>query len=132
MATKAAMIRDVNLHRAGYQLRKLLIDQELMDDSQAWAQDMADHNRLIHGRTGADFSKSWSAVGENVGVADPRNWPDMMRAFIASPGHNANMLRGDYNRIGVGVATTLDGRAMYVCFRFAHLPTVKARPPARR
>lgn len=119
--SRATMIRDINDYRWSHKLRRLTIHPELMTDAETWALDMAAKNRLIHGTIGGDLSVGWVSIGENVGVADPSNWPDMLRSFIKSPGHNANMLRSDYNRIGVGRAFNKPGTAMYVCVRFAKI-----------
>jgi uncharacterized protein YkwD len=60
----------------------------------------------------------WMVAGENVGVGP--SVADVERAFMASPSHRANILKREYDAIGVYAATTADGR-VYVTQVFARL-----------
>ena len=47
----------------------------------------------------------WRKGGENIGVG--ADVDVIQNAFVGSPGHYANIV-GDYDRVGIGVATTAD------------------------
>lgn len=51
----------------------------------------------------------WTSYGENIaaGVATPRG---VVRGWMNSPGHRANILRCDFKHTGVGYATAPNGR----------------------
>jgi uncharacterized protein YkwD len=105
----------VNAVRAGVGLAPLQVDGELTAGCQAWAQHMADTDKLAHAPDiTAGISQYWLKVGENVGVGP--NVPTVMAAFVASPPHYRNIVDPDFNRIGVGVAYV--GGRQYTCHRF--------------
>jgi uncharacterized protein YkwD len=47
-------------------------------------------------------------IGENVGAAS--SVPEMHEAFMASPGHRANILEKNWVKMGMGIRTASDGR----------------------
>ena len=65
----------------------------------------------------ASVEPSWRAAGENVGTGG--EVPSLHNAFMASPGHHANIV-GDYNRVGVGVV--ISGSTIWVTFNFLRGP----------
>ena len=76
----------------------------------------------------AGVTHPWAKLGENVGTG-----PDVgsvMSAFIASPGHYANIIDPEFTHIGVGVVW--DGNRMFTTHRFMKLqgstPTTTAAP----
>ncbi|MFD8814003.1 CAP domain-containing protein [Streptomyces sp. NPDC059627] len=83
--------------------------------AQAHSEDMALHQNMSH--SGSDGSSpgdritsagyTWSAYGENVayGYASPEQ---VMAAWMASPGHKANILNCTFKEIGVGLARPND------------------------
>lgn len=65
----------------------------------------------------AGVTHPWAKLGENVGTG-----PDVgsiMQAFIASPGHYANIVDPEFTHVGVGVVW--DGNRMYTTHRFMKL-----------
>lgn len=65
----------------------------------------------------AGVTHPWAKLGENVGTG-----PDVgsiMNAFVASPGHYANIVDPEFTHIGVGVVW--DGNRMYTTHRFMKL-----------
>ncbi len=82
-----------------------------LDKSSTWlAQDMADNNYFEHtdrlgrsiGRRMTAFGyESWSMVGENI-AAGCKSPEDVVQAWMQSPGHRENILRPDFNEIGIG------------------------------
>lgn len=78
-------------------------DAQLMGKAQVWAEHLADIGRLEHsgnGRIDTRGITNWCGVAENVGYASS-TWATH-QAFLASPGHRANVL-GTYDRAGTGV-----------------------------
>ncbi len=71
---------------------------------------------------------SWSALGENVGVAptpysiDPavsiQTSTTLFNAFMASPAHKANIVNTGYTQLGVGAHKSSDGKLLYVTHVF--------------
>ena len=55
----------------------------------------------------------WSGIAENVGKGSSPT--SLHNAFMASPGHKANIL-GDYNYVGIGTDTS--GGSLYVTVVF--------------
>ena len=108
----------VNAERARHGLRPLGLDPRLSSAARRHAIDMARKNFFAHnsldGSTFLDRIRSsgylrgargW-AVGENIAwgsgaQASPRA---IGRAWMASPGHRANILSPSYRELGVGVA----------------------------
>jgi len=121
-AHSAAVSRSVlcllNRERARHGLRRLHSDRRLRRAAARHSNHMTrahffDHTtpagtsmsaRILH--TGyTRGSRAW-AIGENIawgsgGLASPRR---IVQAWMASPGHRANILDGRYREIGVGIA----------------------------
>ena len=69
--------------------------------ARAQALRMANSGTLFHNPRLRTAVSNWRWVGENVGYG-----PTVLavhRAFMASPGHRANILDRDYTQVGVGV-----------------------------
>ena len=108
----------VNRARRRHGLRPLRPNRKLRRAAQRHSMNMVREQFFAHvdpeGRTEVDriiaagFAKPnqpW-ALGENIAwgtgrLATPAN---IVRAWMASPGHRANILRRDYKRIGIGIA----------------------------
>ncbi len=80
--------------------------------AQAWAEHLAATNppTLSHDTWGTGYpAGTWYKVGENVGMAGTldvsKALPSIEQAFMASPGHRANILDPAYDHLGTGVAT---------------------------
>lgn len=95
------VFRLVNLERTRRGLGPLKISERLMLDARSWSQTQANRNRMYHSRMG---------YGENVayGQDSPQ---EVMRAWMNSRGHRANILNSKYTTIGVGAVT--NGRSIY-------------------
>jgi uncharacterized protein YkwD len=106
----------VNHHRALAGLAGLIVDARLTTAAQGHADDMARRQHMAHaGANGTDGGQRldnagypWSTWGENVaaGQATPT---DVLTAWLASPGHRANMLHGGVSHIGVAASTGSNG-----------------------
>jgi uncharacterized protein YkwD len=108
----------VNAQRARVGLGKLRLSRTLSKAARRHVRDMARRNYFDHNSlSGASFvdrirragylrrARSW-AVGENLAWGSgSRGTPgSIVRAWMDSPGHRANILSGKFRHIGVGVA----------------------------
>lgn len=114
-------VQHLNAERAKQGLPPLVVDGSMTVAARTWSGDMADGGFLAHApdiTVGAP--NGWRLVGENVGRGG--SVEGLVGAFMASPGHRANVLDSRFDRVGVGVATGDDGR-LYTTHRFADAPT---------
>ncbi|MFB7596366.1 CAP domain-containing protein [Streptomyces sp. NPDC056160] len=110
-AVVARVLELVNAQRAQAGCSALTANPTLAEAAQAHSEDMAAHQNMSH--TGSDGSAPgdritragyvWSTYGENVayGYSTPEK---VMAAWMASPGHKANILNCSFKEIGVGLA----------------------------
>ncbi|MEV0643704.1 CAP domain-containing protein [Phytomonospora sp. NPDC050363] len=104
----------VNDERAEAGCGALRVDAKVTSAAQAHADDMGARDYFAHdspeGRSAGDrldtAGYAWSGWGENIakGSADAEQ---VMRGWMDSPGHRANILNCDFDHLGVGV--NLDG-----------------------
>ncbi len=107
-----SMLRGVvaraNEARRRAHLLSLVADKNLTRAAGARARTMAAQRRLSH--DGWDSVVHGNATaGENIAY----NYPTadaVMRGWLASPGHRANILRAAYHRIGVGCVVDAGGK----------------------
>jgi uncharacterized protein YkwD len=94
----------VNSERGMRGMRPLKVTLSLMHSARSWSGRQASERRMYH--------SNWPGMGENVayGQKDPA---DVMRAWLTSPGHRANILNPKYTEIGVGVVIAGNGQAYY-------------------
>jgi uncharacterized protein YkwD len=108
----------LNAKRAHRGLPKLHLNWRLARSSRRHARDMATRKYFSHDSlSGADFvarirragylrgARSW-VVGENLawGSGDLATPGAIVRAWMNSPGHRANILTGRFRQIGIGVS----------------------------
>ncbi len=97
---EAALLAKISEDRVEHGLAPLRTKTSLMEHAQRHSAAMAIRNRLFHTvHFGAICC--WSAIGENVAYDETVAHAE--RAFMASPGHRANILDQDMSRVGVGV-----------------------------
>jgi hypothetical protein len=107
----AALTTLANNDRAAEGLGALVEDLELDAVAQAKAEDMARKGYFAHvspeGRTPwywLDTAKyPYTYAGENLAV-DFTDSADVERAWMDSPMHRANILKGQYTHVGIGIA----------------------------
>lgn len=94
----------VNSERGRRGLRPLRVSMSLMQSARNWSGRQASERRMYH--------SGWAGMGENVayGQRDPS---DVMRAWMNSTGHRANILSPRYSEVGVGVVMSGNGQAYY-------------------
>jgi len=101
--------RDLNSERGAAGLGKLRLDPELSKAARLHTWEMIRKSRLHHTsdeRLRARVT-NWVILGENVGMGP--GVTSLHKAFMDSPTHRANVMRADYNHVGVG-ARFKDGR----------------------
>ena len=104
---RRAVLCLVNRQRIEHHLPRLIASAKLDRSAQGWTDSMVDSDDFTHGRafmnrisaTGFD----WSTVGENIatGFLTPAA---VVRAWMRSPGHCANILDPAYREVGTGVS----------------------------
>jgi uncharacterized YkwD family protein/spore coat assembly protein SafA len=118
-ALENEVIRLVNSERAKKGLPALKANWQVSRVARYKSQDMIDRNYFSHTsptygspfRMLESFGISFSAAGENIAMG-LRTPSEVMRAWMESPGHWANILNPSYNEIGVGLAKSSRG----VCY----------------
>ncbi|MET0711371.1 MAG: CAP domain-containing protein [Jiangellaceae bacterium] len=105
-----------NQQRAAAGLAPLSVDVSLANAAQAHANDQATYDTMSH--SGSDGSNAGTRIqrtgyplqnwGENVAV-DFATAQQVVAAWMASPGHRANILSGNFTQIGIGIAFSADG-----------------------
>ena len=106
-SSESAVTSKINSVRAARGVHRLVTRSDLVRVARAQAQRMAVANRLYHNPRLARDVRNYRWAGENVGYG-----PDVAKvhnAFMASPGHKANVLDRDYTEVGVG-AVWANGR----------------------
>jgi hypothetical protein len=132
-ADEARVLSMVNSTRASRGLPPLELVDELVTLARQQSVRMVEQNNLFHNpnlKSDLDaIGLDWAWSGENVGIG-----PDVdavEQAFLNSQHHLENIVRSNYNSIGVGVVGTATGY-VYVTQVFAELrgASAAAPPPA--
>jgi uncharacterized protein YkwD len=112
-----ATLCTLNRERARYGLKALKLNKKLSRASRRHARDMAKRNYFSHDTLGGGSfvdrirstgylrgARSWM-VGENLAWGSHQNSrpSTIMRLWMNSPGHRANILNGSFREIGIGV-----------------------------
>jgi uncharacterized protein YkwD len=130
-SAEASFVAKVNAERAAQGLPALHVDGQLTEVARGWTAQMAATSNLAHRpNLRAAVAGDPELVGENVGTSHITGAgqgelvDELHRAFMASPGHRANVL-GDWTHIGVAVGLTNGGDEMWVTVNFK-----RVAPPA--
>jgi uncharacterized protein YkwD len=105
--TEASVTSKINAARANHGRHRLTTRSDLVAVARGQAQRMASRNTLYHNPSLAQQVRNFRWVGENVGYGPSVSAVHL--AFMASPGHKANILDSDYTEVGVG-AVWANGR----------------------
>jgi len=118
----------VNAARASASLPGYAFAGDLAAVAGAWAGQLAGSGVLAHNPALASQVSGWSALGENVGYGPTAD--AVHQAFMNSAGHRANVLSARFSQVGIGSATSPDGRLWVVeVFRApAGAPAPQAAP----
>ena len=101
------VIEKTNAERARHGLRPLELDKRLLDSARGHAAWMTRTHNMQH--TG-------QPVGENIAMGQSSS-TEVVRDWMNSPGHRANILNPGYTRIGVAAYTAPDGTTFW-CQQF--------------
>lgn len=121
-AGKAAEVLNlVNKERNKVGLPSLKLDSQLNNLARLKAEDMAkkgyfSHNSPTYGSAFDmmhEYGVSYKTAGENIAKGQ-KSSESVMRAWMNSSGHRANILGSGYTRLGVGYATDSKGNTYWV------------------
>ena len=101
------IVEFTNRERARHGLKPLEIDKSLVESARGQAIWMTKTSRLQHTR---------KPVGENIAMGY-RSTQDVMRGWMNSKGHRANILNSGYRRIGVAAYRAKNG-TIWWCQQF--------------
>ncbi|WP_328869095.1 CAP domain-containing protein [Streptomyces sp. NBC_00287] len=109
--TAMEVVELTNRERAGAGLRPLAVDPVLTTAAQAHSADMV--ARAFYSHTSPEGSQPWDraaaagsrrrSIGENIACGQ-RSPAEVVRGWMNSPGHRANILKRDFTHIGIGFA----------------------------
>lgn len=109
--SEAAVRCLVNQRRAAGGLRALRFDRRTANAAQRHSNDMVRRRYFDHTSPGGSdvadrvnaTGMRWSSVGENIAVGQ-RTPAAVVRGWMRSPGHRANIMNGRFTVIGVGAS----------------------------
>ena len=107
LSVETNIIAKTNARRIRNGKRPLKLDESLMRSARQHCTWMARNRSLQHTR---------AAVAENIAMGQSTS-TEAVQDWMNSPGHRANMLNGQYTRIGVAAYRAHDGR-VYWCQQF--------------
>ena len=102
-----ALLSAVNGLRASHGLRALRVDTTLQRVARSYSAHMIRTGAFTHGAMGTRLARSGArgpVFGENLawGVGTTASARSILRSWMASPSHRANLLRPGWTRIGLG------------------------------
>jgi uncharacterized protein YkwD len=102
---RARFLRMINDRRVHHGVKRLDINLKLSRYAKRHSDEMADRRRLFHtndlySRVRAYHASAW---GENVGTGGTIR--RVVKAFMRSSAHRANILNGRFKKTGIGVVT---------------------------
>ncbi len=108
--TETALVQAVNETRAANGLAPLEVDFTLVRAARSHTKTLFRLDGLTHGAFGeriGSFGARGPRFGENLawGTGALGRAHALVRAWLASPGHRANLLRAGFERIGIGART---------------------------
>jgi uncharacterized protein YkwD len=101
---EANVVSYTNNERARYGLPALQVDKQLMQTAREHCSWMT-RNRI--------FQHTRRSVAENIAMGQPSS-QDVVRTWMNSSGHRANILNPNHHRIGVGAYRTESGTIYWV------------------
>ena len=108
--SEEALLREMNLARTSRGLRPLRFDAKLHSAARAHSREMLRYGYFGHGAFGrrlSSFGVRSAWVGENLawGRGVYGRASTIVREWLQSPEHRANLLRPGFQRVGVGSIT---------------------------
>ena len=108
----------LNLHNKEREMKgraAMAIDPYLVEYAQKYAEEMARKGRLVHSNISVLMGK-YSTAGENI-AWNQENEEEVVRDWMNSSGHRANIMNRNFIKVGFGVAKAKDG-SLYWCTVF--------------
>jgi uncharacterized protein YkwD len=107
LAVEQGIVDCTNAERARFGLPAFVIDPNLMATARQHGNWMASYRQMVHSHIG---------VAENIamGQSSPQ---EVLRTWMNSSGHRANILNGGHRRIGVAAYRTAEG-TIFWCQQF--------------
>jgi uncharacterized protein YkwD len=105
--TESAMLEQTNQQRTARGMRPLVVDPSLVESARKHANWMASMRSMRH---------TSAPVGENIAMGQP-TVESVIRTWMNSSGHRANILSRSWNRLGAAAYTSPEGR-VYWCLQF--------------
>ena len=104
---EAALLQAVNATRAVHGLRSLQVDERLEVAARDHSESLLRRDVLSHGALRArlaTYAAHGPTFGENLawGVGSKSAPDEIVRMWLASSGHRANLLRPGWRRVGIG------------------------------
>jgi len=106
-ATEAAVLEQTNDQRTARGMRPLVVDPTLVESARKHANWMASMRSMRH---------TSAPVGENIAMGQ-NTVETVIRTWMNSSGHRANILSRSWNRVGAAAYTSPEGR-VYWCLQF--------------
>jgi len=108
--SERTLLGAVNDVRAAHKLRPLRVDATLVRAARDHSATLISHDVFTHGALGprlARYGARGPLFGENLawGTGERATAAGIVRSWLASPGHRANLLRPGWTRIGIGART---------------------------
>jgi uncharacterized protein YkwD len=108
--SELSLLQAVNAARTTRGLAPLRVDPVLERAARSWSAQLLASNVFTHGAFAQrmrSFHVRGPAIGENLGWGSGRyaTAQSMVRMWLSSPAHRANLLRAGYRRIGIGTAS---------------------------
>ncbi|MDQ3066175.1 MAG: CAP domain-containing protein [Actinomycetota bacterium] len=107
---ESELLGAMNEVRATHDLRPLRVDGALVRAARAYSTTLMRTDVFTHGSLGPRLARAGARgplFGENLawGVGSRATARGIVRSWLASPGHRANLLRPGWTRIGLGART---------------------------
>ena len=124
VSDEAAFVAKINELRASKGLPALQVNANLVSKARAWSAQMAAAGRIWHSALSDGITEDWKKLGENVGMGGSVD--GLHKAFVASPGHYANLVEPAFGHVGIGIV--MNGNTIYVSEVFMQLMPAKTAP----
>ena len=119
-AEERTLIDLTNQERKKEKLPALRPSETLVKVARAHSANMARQGKMEHvldGKTAMQRIKASGYVaawgGENIAAGEQWPLPDVMQAWMESPEHRKNILKKEYEEIGIGLARAEDGKIYF-------------------
>jgi uncharacterized protein YkwD len=121
--SETSLLREMNRVRAEHGLGRLTADTHLIRAARSHSREMLGTNVFQHGAFSsrmAQFNVTGTLAGENLawGTGARGTAQGIVVAWLASPGHRANLLRPSFTRVGIS-----DLLGSFRGYRGAHVVT---------